>query len=760
MPTGRVLLRRCEAGVHTLGAVGSGNLFAEGLAGTMNGAVVVSDTVPPPPPEASLPPRDALLLLHGMFDLFVAHRKPLVIARGDVEAEDGAMAHANKSRHSMIPPEGARALLLMLGVSGGTKSVRAAVTAALVQTRMPPESAPPDKTDDGTAAQVKLCVSWNAFLSAFVAAARRDYGVPDQGSSATASGASWAPGICAMLRHRFGRLQRLREAFLNIDVDSDGAIEADELRTLFSQLSITLTDEEAMAVQATFDVDGNGEIEFHEFVAAFGADDEEEDKPSEKTGIDGGAQMNPPKKTRIIKGIEAWRDPVTGVGLKPASLHKLQDVLVVSKLARIGSIMDKHKVIAAADSHAVMQSMTRMERVGVGYLERMTKKLDKKGAKKLDKFRKQQARTLEGAALEKSVKERALRLEEKKQGTKARAHTLSPKEAGQLRMLLRIGFFTALCIGGGFALGALVFEKCVTDKYFWEQSGGGTELFEEHNATHTWNVQLTTNILGQCESPTHKAMSWIGYANMAVAMIVSIAEVFFIYRVAFRSALRIVAVTGLQLFPVDRQRAFVTASLVRAALEMDPPAGSFNGINPLRESSQVAMVLAFLAYKLKRGATTFLLKLMIKKVAPRFAAKSALSMVVVVPVNGLWNAFVMRKVLEHAKVVAMGSSASVEVLNNLLDSSSPPHALIVPELAVQLLRAFAMVTVTKGGVHPSVQLLGTSLTDVVVAMWPNELPAFLKQRKIDDAKKTPSCMDKMMNGMVEGGSVRGARLCD
>jgi len=88
----------------------------------------------------------------------------------------------------------------------------------------------------------------------------------------------------------------------------------------------------------------------------------------------------------------------------------------------------------------------------------------------------------------------------------------------------------------------------------------------------------------------------------------------------------------------------VTAALVRAALEMEPPRGSFNGINPLRESSQLGLVLAFLGYKLKRGATTFLMRLAMKKVAPRFAAKSALSMMVVVPVNALWNAFVMRKV--------------------------------------------------------------------------------------------------------------------
>ena len=181
------------------------------------------------------------------------------------------------------------------------------------------------------------------------------------------------------------------------------------------------------------------------------------------------------------------------------------------------------------------------------------KKDAKKGARKAAQYRKQMSKTLEGAALDAAVKTHVLRLEEAKLGTKARAHTLSPREAAQLNTLLRIGFLTAMAIGAGFAFGALFFEKCVIDLFFWREGGGGTATVEVANATHTWREQARTTLLGQCESPTHNTMSWVGYGNYAFAFVCSMFEVFAIYKVAFRSALRIVAVTGLQLFPVDAQ---------------------------------------------------------------------------------------------------------------------------------------------------------------------------------------------------------------
>lgn len=61
------------------------------------------------------------------------------------------------------------------------------------------------------------------------------------------------------------QMAEYKEAFAQFDVDGNGTIEPEELRTLFTQLGKTVTDDQLKAMVAKADIDGDGEISFAEF---------------------------------------------------------------------------------------------------------------------------------------------------------------------------------------------------------------------------------------------------------------------------------------------------------------------------------------------------------------------------------------------------------------------------------------------------------------------------------------------------------------
>lgn len=60
--------------------------------------------------------------------------------------------------------------------------------------------------------------------------------------------------------------EEMLEAFQVFDTDGNGSITADELRQIFSNLGEKLTDEEINDMIKEADMDGDGEINYQEFV--------------------------------------------------------------------------------------------------------------------------------------------------------------------------------------------------------------------------------------------------------------------------------------------------------------------------------------------------------------------------------------------------------------------------------------------------------------------------------------------------------------
>jgi hypothetical protein len=104
-------------------------------------------------------------------------------------------------------------------------------------------------------------------------------------------------------------------------------------------------------------------------------------------------------------------------------------------------------------------------------------------------------------------------------------------------------------------------------------------------------------------------------------------------------------------------------------------------------------------YKGKTGITTLVVRMLLKRVLARAAAKTFLPFVGVI-VNAAWNALVCHKVLREARIVAIGPSAVVDTLDNLFQGMNVEY-----ELRVFLWRVVAVSIVKKHCRHPNSEVI-------------------------------------------------------
>lgn len=192
----------------------------------------------------------------------------------------------------------------------------------------------------------------------------------------------------------------------------------------------------------------------------------------------------------------------------------------------------------------------------------------------------------------------------------------------------------------------------------------------------------------------------------SVSIVASALEIILIYYVHLTSAIRVSQVTGLRLFPVDKEKAFVTSALARAALELPHPSKAEFGVDPLAEASKARLFFAAIIYKAKTGISTFLLRLLLKRVLARVAVKSFLPFVAI-PVNVFWNALVGYKCLKGARVIALGPSVALEVMDGLLSAKQDAQQddAFHPLFKEGMLRAIAVAIVDKEVMHPNLRIL-------------------------------------------------------
>ncbi|MDP1921203.1 MAG: hypothetical protein Q8L14_33490 [Myxococcales bacterium] len=184
--------------------------------------------------------------------------------------------------------------------------------------------------------------------------------------------------------------------------------------------------------------------------------------------------------------------------------------------------------------------------------------------------------------------------------------------------------------------------------------------------------------------------------------VAAVAEILFLYWDILRSTHELARAAGLELFGPNRKTSddALVDSLARAALELPNPIEDTRGINARREASKTQLLIASLAYKAKVGVTSFVVKMLLRRVLARVLVRGTLQTLlpfVGVPVTAAWNALVTWWVLREARIRAMGPSASQELVD-IIFGDAPA---LTDAGRVSAARAVAASIVRTQDLHPN-----------------------------------------------------------
>lgn len=138
---------------------------------------------------------------------------------------------------------------------------------------------------------------------------------------------------------------------------------------------------------------------------------------------------------------------------------------------------------------------------------------------------------------------------------------------------------------------------------------------------------------------------WAAY--LGVALVVSAAEIAYLYWRVLLAVARMGELSGLQLGPEDAEK-MMALGLSRAALDIPNPRAPIHGVDPYARVPRWKLVLHAVMYRVKVSATSVVVRLLLRRLLGRAAVRSVLPFAAIA-VYAVWNVVVTRWILAKAR---------------------------------------------------------------------------------------------------------------
>lgn len=208
------------------------------------------------------------------------------------------------------------------------------------------------------------------------------------------------------------------------------------------------------------------------------------------------------------------------------------------------------------------------------------------------------------------------------------------------------------------------------------------------------------------------ATSWVSFGLywfwfMAISIVISLIEIIFLYWVVLWRVARVASIAGLHLSGVDVDQV-IAIGLSRAALDVPDPRKPFYGIDPYSRVPRWKLWTYAVLYRLKIGATSFIIRLILRRVLARAAVRVLIPLVAIV-IYSIWNAIIIGWVMRASRIRAAGPVAVQEwaaMLQQRRDALDPTARLALAEAVAE--------TIIQGAKdHPNFYLLATQMLEVL-----------------------------------------------
>ncbi|KAG7383209.1 hypothetical protein PHYPSEUDO_003943 [Phytophthora pseudosyringae] len=471
------------------------------------------------------------------------------------------------------------------------------------------------------------------------------------------------------------RCKLLKNAYNRCDTDGSHEISRTELEIALQKLGLVFSDDELDAIQVRLDPNGDGSIEWGDFLYA------------------------------------AWQDSLSDPRVCSSALHKYFSVDLFTELPsfirasadrqrrqptrkrlRRGALSGEAPKSDDASDEASKSYLSRMERMGVEFLTRVSK---------------ERLKRVKRATLAVSLSARF--------GTRARVSQLQPVDRQQAHPPALSPETLLVHTQASFKfLGGPQLQKQESKQSMVSEHRYGFSLdtmrqlrsIEWSGTLLGFSVGLVCGLISMgFESflPPQLTADDVWGLNGYVLLIniaVSLLEVAALYTMAVACAFRQTVAAGLTLYPLDHEREFLARAVARAALQVGHRKDTLFGMDPMRGSPRLVLLITYFVYKSKRYVVKFLLKLFIKRVFWRAAARSTLS-ATVLPIQGLFNAWTVQRVLRNCRINIVGPPCAIAALESFLLED----ACFKPAQRVDYMRAMGCCLVCKRMVHPNVEIM-------------------------------------------------------
>jgi hypothetical protein len=219
------------------------------------------------------------------------------------------------------------------------------------------------------------------------------------------------------------------------------------------------------------------------------------------------------------------------------------------------------------------------------------------------------------------------------------------------------------------------------------------------------------------DTPLRDEEVWATFMVMNLSMVVLmiVFELLGLMLTALRSAVKVSKALDLRLTPLNNDRSFVAAMLVRCVFELGDSEGDVMGVDAGGGGDEeqgrplLITILSILWIKGRVIITGSFFKILTTKLC-NYDTATWLK-----PYSGtmlacmLWDAMLCHAIMKGAEIQAIGVTTSVEVFNEIMDTFCPKYEEDPSSLSetarVQILRAIGVAIVKHGSMFPTMELL-------------------------------------------------------
>ena len=205
---------------------------------------------------------------------------------------------------------------------------------------------------------------------------------------------------------------------------------------------------------------------------------------------------------------------------------------------------------------------------------------------------------------------------------------------------------------------------------------GGAEWFMREFATSHWEAM----------SLREQLPYWAGY--LAFAGIVTALEIGFLYWNALRGVATITRLAGLPYRQTDTLEPDIQLTvhgISRAALEYPSPSSLIYGVDPHAYLHGWKLTLRALLYRLKISLSSFLLRLLLRRLLGRLTLRGFLPLLTG-PLYAFWNAWIAARIIQEAYLQARGPALVTHLMATLKESDEHIRRLVAQGVGELIMR--------------------------------------------------------------------------